>query len=116
MSEGSYDVQNSSGTAINATGMIAQETGGQVDLYVVTTAQSAGNSLVEYTDTAAYNATISVNSANSVTLFTATSPATLKGIAFAPTTNTLSISGLPTLVNAAIGGPAVNLAGSASFS
>ncbi len=71
-SEGTYALKNAGGTAISATSMIAENNGsGGVNLYVVTTAQAAGNAVVEYTDTAAYNASITVNGANSVTLYTA---------------------------------------------
>ena len=96
-SEGSYVVANASGTNINATSMIAQNNGsGGVNLYLVTTAQATGNSVVEYTDTGAYNGSVSITSANAVTLYTANpSTATLKGIAFAPissSSTTLSAS------------------------
>ena len=109
-SEGTYALKNAAGTAISATGMIAENNGsGGVNLYVVTTAQKADNSIVEYTDTAAYNAPISVNGANSVTLYTATGTATLKGIAFTPNASTT-----PTIVNptsSAVGGTIATLGG-----
>jgi len=113
-SEGSYTLKNSTGTAISATSMIAEPNGnGGVNLFVVTTAQATGNAVVEYTDTAAYNATIAVNGANSTTLYTANpTSATLKGIAFAPVASTPATApAISTPASSSIGATTVTIGG-----
>jgi hypothetical protein len=81
---GTWVANGSFSLAGNATAMIAAANGSGAYLYVVTTAQAADNSLVRLTDTAGYNATISINTANNVTLYTATGTSTLKGVDFVP--------------------------------
>ncbi len=81
---GSWVSSGSYALTTNATSMIAQNNGtGGANLYVVTTAQAADNSVVELADTAGYNAAINVTG-TPVTLYTATGTSTLKGIALAP--------------------------------
>ena len=60
--------------------MQRQSGSGTVNLYVTT-----GASVIAMTDTSAYTSNISVTTANNVTLYSATSPNTVKSIAFAPT-------------------------------
>jgi hypothetical protein len=55
-------------------------------LYATTgTGATAANSVIKLTDTAGYNSTISITTANNVTLFTAATGTTLKGVTFVPT-------------------------------
>jgi hypothetical protein len=81
---GNWVANGSFSLAGNATAMIAAKSGNGAFLYVVTTAQAADNSVVRLTDANGYNATISISTANNVTLFTATGTSTLKGLDFAP--------------------------------
>ena len=109
VSNGSYTLTSTStstGTAINATGMIAENNGsGGASLYVVTTAQNADNSVVLLTDTAGWGNTAAANidiTAAPVTLYTASGSNTLKGIAFAPTPSTAPIVSSPASSNIGI--------------
>ncbi len=69
----------------DATAMtVANNGSGGASLYVVTTTQAADNSVVLLTDTAGWNASLTITAAP-VTVYTATGGTTLKGIAFAPT-------------------------------
>jgi hypothetical protein len=75
--------------------MIAAPSGtGSVNLYVTT-----GASVIAMTDTSAYTSNISVTTANNVTLYTPTSPNTVKSIAFAPigAAATGTTTGVPTV-------------------
>jgi hypothetical protein len=100
---GTWTANGTYSLAGNATAMIAAKSGGGASLYVVTTAQVADNSLVRLTDTAGYNATIAITTANNVTLYTATGTGTLKGLDIVPqptTATTTAISSItPTTVN-----------------
>ncbi len=59
--------------------------GGGAVLYATSgTGATAANQVVELTDSAGYNAPVSITTASNVTLYTASAGATLKGIAFAP--------------------------------
>ncbi|BCU78752.1 esterase-like activity of phytase family protein [Luteolibacter sp. LG18] len=72
-------------------GLAAVDNGSGALLYVSTgTGGTAANSVLKLTDTAGYNATINITTANNVTLYTAPSGATVKGVAFAPVAITLS--------------------------
>ncbi|HWB11051.1 MAG TPA: Ig-like domain repeat protein [Pirellulales bacterium] len=82
---GSWTANGSFSLAGNATAMIAANNGsGGAYLYVVTTAQAADNSVLRLTDAAGYNATVSINTSNNVTLYTASGSDTLKGLDFVP--------------------------------
>ena len=103
VSNGSYTPTSAANPALHAGGLslIAANdgmtattgTGNGAFLYAVTTGTSsspaapADNTLEQLTDTAGYNATISISS-TITTLYTATSGATLKGIAFTPAPST----------------------------
>ena len=70
-------------------GVVIAANGSGTDIYATTgTGASAANTLVKYTDTAAYNATASFSSAT--TLATAASGKAFRGLAFAPV-STLAI-------------------------
>ncbi len=96
---GSYTIPGGGGQS-----MIAANNGsGGASLYLTTSA-----TLDKFTDTAGFNATINVTTANNVTLYTATSPSVLKGMDFVPvsgttgtatTTAVTSISPLSTTAN-----------------
>ena len=59
--------------------------GGGAALYVTTgTGATAANKVIKLADTAGYNSTISINTPNNLTLYTAATGTTMKGIAFAP--------------------------------
>jgi hypothetical protein len=83
------------------TGLTGAINGNNVDLYA-TSGTSAGNTLVKFTDTAAFNVTINgaVN-----TLATATANTAFRGVAFAPTAPSLPA---PTLANVAINPTSIN--------
>lgn len=76
---------NGNYTATNGFGLCAAKSGSGAVLYVTTgTGATGGNSVIKLTDTAGYNSTISINTPDNVTLYTAVSPTGMKGIAFAP--------------------------------
>jgi hypothetical protein len=63
----------------------AKKSGTGAELYAVTgTGATAANSVIKLTDTAGHNATLSITTANNVTLYTTAAGTTIKGIAFAP--------------------------------
>lgn len=82
---GSWVANGTYTTTFGGFGLCALKSGGGAVLFV-TTGQGAlaANSVIKLTDTAGYNSAIAITTANNVTLFTATSPATIKGVAFAP--------------------------------
>jgi hypothetical protein len=70
-------------TGVGGFGLAAQNIGGRTELYLTTGLGAlTNNSLVRFTDTAAWNAPIALSTAT--TLFTATGNAILKGVDFAP--------------------------------
>ncbi len=82
--EGSYSLTGA-GNSIAA----ATDGSGGAYLYVSGgTGSAADNSIYRLDDTAAWNATINITTANNVTLYTATGTNVIKGIAFAPTAST----------------------------
>ncbi|MEI8293696.1 MAG: YDG domain-containing protein [bacterium] len=73
-------------------GLVAVANGSGADIYATTgTGAAAANTLVKYTDTAAYNATGSFGSAT--TLATAASGKAFRGLAFAPVSYTVTYNG-----------------------
>lgn len=82
---GSWTANGTYTTTFGGFGIVAAKSGGGAVLYV-TTGQGAlaANSLLKLTDTAGYNSTISITTANNVTLYTSPAGTALKGIAFAP--------------------------------
>jgi hypothetical protein len=83
---GSWTANGSYATTFGGFGLCAARSGSGARLYVTTgTGNTAANQVIQLTDTAGYSATVSITTANNVTLYTAIGPATMKGIAFAPT-------------------------------
>jgi hypothetical protein len=87
-SGGVWTAAESYPTTIGGFGLAAATNGaGGVCLYVTTgSGSTASNRLIKLTDTAAWNAAISITTASNVTLYTAAAGTTLKGVAFAPVT------------------------------
>ena len=82
---GSWLANGSYATTFGGFGLCAASSGSGAALYVTTgTGATAANKVMQLTDTAGYNATVSVTTANNVTLYTAAAGTTMKGIAFAP--------------------------------
>lgn len=82
---GTWTANGSYTTTFGGFGLAAADNGNGALLYV-TTGQGAltANSLLKLSDTAGYNSTISITTANNVTLYTAPAGNILKGVAFAP--------------------------------
>ncbi len=82
---GVWTVNGAYTTTINGWAIAAQQNGSSANLYVTSgTGTTTNNSVVKLVDAAGYNTTIAITTANNVTLYTATSGALIKGIAFAP--------------------------------
>ncbi|MEI6533873.1 MAG: YDG domain-containing protein, partial [Verrucomicrobiaceae bacterium] len=83
---GSWTANGSYTTNFDGFGLAAAKSGSGAALYATTgSGATAANSVVKVTDTAGYNSTIAVTTANNVTLYTAPAGTTVKGIDFAPT-------------------------------
>lgn len=95
---GSWTANGTYTTSFGGFGLCAKKNGSGADLFVTTgTGATAANSVIKLTDTAGYNSTISITTGNNVTLYTAASGTTLKGIAFAPVAaSTPTITGAAT--------------------
>jgi hypothetical protein len=93
---GTWTANGTASLASGALGLIAANSGsGGAFLYATTNKSPlADNALVRLTDTAGFNATININTANNVTLYTATGTNTLKGLDFAP-----SAANVPTVTS-----------------
>ncbi|MBU6303154.1 MAG: alkaline phosphatase D family protein, partial [Verrucomicrobia bacterium] len=82
---GSWTANGSYTTSFGGFGLAARKNGSGADLFVTTgTGATSANSLIKLNDTAGHNSTISVTTANNVTLYTAASGTVLKGVAFTP--------------------------------
>jgi uncharacterized protein YjiK len=78
-------------TTFGGFGLAAADSGSGALLYVSTGLGAlTANSLLKITDTAGYNATLSITTGNNVTLYTAPAGAIIKGVAFAPVSATAS--------------------------
>jgi uncharacterized repeat protein (TIGR02543 family) len=117
---GTWTDNGTNADSLGGAGICAATNGnGGVYLYVTTgDGTVAGNNVVRLTDTAGLNATININSANDVTLYTALAGATMKGIAFAPFTYSVTYNGngntggtVPTDNNAYASGATVTVLG-----
>ena len=76
---------NSSYATVTGFGLCAAKSGSGAVLYVTTgSGSTAANKVMQVTDTAGYNSTISITTGNNVTLYTTSATTTMKGIAFAP--------------------------------
>ena len=87
---GSWTANGSYTTSFGGFGLAAANNGsGGAFLYVTTgTGATTANQVIELTDTAGFNTTINITTANNVTLYTAAAGTLLKGIAFAPVSAT----------------------------
>ena len=82
---GSWTANGSYTTTFGGFGLAAAKSGSNVVLYASTgLGSTSANSVIKLTDTAGYNATINITTANNVTLYTAATGKTIKGVAFAP--------------------------------
>ena len=101
---GNWTANGSYGTSFGGDGLCAATNGsGGAFLYATTGAGgTSGNKVVQLTDTAGFNANI-VITGNNLTLYTAPSGTTLKGIAFAPVTPFSSSLLTPPTLTAAAG-------------
>ncbi|MFP5041945.1 beta strand repeat-containing protein [Parasediminibacterium sp. JCM 36343] len=82
---GSWTANGTYTTSFGGFGLCAQAFGAGANLFVSTgTGATAANSIVKLYDAGGYNQSINITTGNNVTLYTATSPATIKGIDFAP--------------------------------
>ena len=81
----SWTANGNYATAFGGFGLTAAPSGSGALLYLTTgDGNTDGNSVVKLTDTAGYNATINVATANNITLYTAPLGSTAKGISFVP--------------------------------
>jgi len=84
---GSWMANGTYTTGTGGYGMAAKRSGTGAELYVSSgSGSTGGNSLMKYTDAAGFNTTIAISS-TVVTLYTAPLAATIKGVAFTPTTS-----------------------------
>jgi DNA/RNA endonuclease G (NUC1) len=82
---GSWAANGSYTTTFGGFGIAAAPGGAGATLYVTTgTGATTANSVIKVTDTAGFNAAISVTTANNVTLYTAGAGTIVKGLDFAP--------------------------------
>ncbi|UAY52773.1 beta strand repeat-containing protein [Ferruginibacter albus] len=82
---GSWTANGTYTTSFGGFGLAAEKSGGGANLYVSTgVGTTANNSVIKLFDAAGYNSAINITTGNNVTLYTATSSATIKGVAFAP--------------------------------
>ena len=82
---GSWVANGTHSTTFGGFGLAAQATSGGTFLYVTTgTGATAANRVERLTDAAGYNASISINNANNLVLYTAPTGRILKGVDFAP--------------------------------
>ena len=80
---------NSTYATVTGFGLCAASNGSGANLYVTTgTGATTANSVIRVTDTAGFNSTITVTTANNVTLYTGAAGTILKGIAFTPALGT----------------------------
>ncbi len=92
---GSWVAKSSYTTSFGGVGICAALTGsGGVYLYVTSgSGTTAANTVVRLTDASSQNANMSITTGNNVTLYTAASGTTLKGIAFAPVSYGVTYNG-----------------------
>ncbi len=83
---GTWTANGTYATSFGGFGLCAATIGGGgAELYVTTgTGATAANKVIELADTAGYNSPISINTPDNLTLYTAATGTTMKGIAFAP--------------------------------
>jgi hypothetical protein len=83
---GTWAANGTYATSFGGFGLCAATNGGGgAALYVTTgTGATAANKVIKLADTAGFNSTISINTPDNLTLYTAATGTTMKGIAFAP--------------------------------
>ena len=89
-------------TAFGGFGLAAEKSGAGASLYTTSgNGALAANTVIKMTDAAGYNATISITTANNVTLHTAATGTTYKGIEFVPEASVLPTVTLSASTNSA---------------
>ncbi|NBU77406.1 MAG: hypothetical protein EBS30_19670, partial [Planctomycetes bacterium] len=84
---GTWTANGTYTTAFGGYGLAAKKSGSGADLFVTSgSGATAANVLYKLTDTAGFNASIAITTANNVSLYTAAAGTTMKGVAFAPAT------------------------------
>jgi hypothetical protein len=114
---GSWTANGTYTTSFGGFGLCATKNGGGAYLYVTTgTGATTANSVIRLTDTAGYNATIAITTANNLTLYTGAAGTIMKGIAFAPASGkpTPTFSNLTSDQSILAGTASVTLAGKVS--
>ena len=82
---GSWVANGSYTTTFGGFGIAAKKSSTGAEIFISSgNGASSTNSVIKCTDDAGYNANINITSANNITLYTAATGATIKGIAFAP--------------------------------
>jgi DNA/RNA endonuclease G (NUC1) len=90
---GSWAANGSYTTSFGGFGLAAAKSGAGAALYITTgTGATTANSVVKVTDTAGYNASISVTTASNVTLYTAATGTIVKGLDFAPQSGVAAVA------------------------
>lgn len=95
---GSWTANGSYTTTFGGFGLCAVKSGTGATLFVTTgTGATAANNLIRLTDTNGFNASIGINTPDNVTLYTAATGTTIKGVAFAPRalSPVVSVTGTP---------------------
>jgi hypothetical protein len=114
---GSWAANGSYTTSFGGFGLAAANSGSGAFLYVTTgTGSTTANKVMKLSDTAGFNATISINAANNLTLYTSATGTILKGLAFAPVsapTVTTPTSMSITTTSATLGGNVTSTGGPA---
>ena len=88
---GSWTANGTYTTTFGGFGLCAAKSGSGAALFISTgTGATANNNVIKLTDAAGYNTTIAISTADNLTLYTATSGNTIKGLAFSPA-STLAI-------------------------
>ena len=82
---GTWTANGTYTTTFGGFGLAAKKSGSGADLFVTSgTGATAANVLYKLTDTAGFNASIAITTANNVSLYTTAAGTTMKGVAFAP--------------------------------
>ncbi len=114
---GAWTANGTYTTSFGGFGLAAAKNGSGAYLYVTTgTGATMANSVIRLADAASYNATITITTANNLTLFTTATGTILKGIAFAPASSkpTPSFNNLTASQSILAGTTSLALAGTVS--
>ncbi|HZZ82219.1 MAG TPA: hypothetical protein VFE62_27220, partial [Gemmataceae bacterium] len=113
---GSWTGNGTYSTNFGGFGMVAADNGNGALLYVTTGAGAlTTNSVMRLADTAGYNSTISITTANNVAIYTVPGTAVIKGIAFTPDDGMGSIGGMGGTTNYTAASPATAIASAPTF-